>query len=659
MKENLYTRLAWNGIKKNGQYYVPYMIAGALMVMMFYVMNALNGSDLVSSLNGGRTVGLVFGFGCCIIALFSFLYLFYTNSFLIRIRSREFGLYSILGMNKKNIIRLTTIESLIVFIIVITLGIVSGIVIFKLVELCFVKLIQGTPTIDFVVNSEVVRNAFFLYLGIYGVLYVHSVLKVSIYKALDLLKDATQGEKSPKGNVIFAFLGIGILGIAYWMAITIQNPVKAISYFFVAVILVIVATYILFVTGSVVLCQWMQKNKKYYYQPSHFISVSTMRFRMKRNGAGLASMCILMTMVLVMASMAGSMYFGMQDSLNKAFHSDVVIDTSLTEDSRINQEILTRIPTYLQETITDAKDSMYYPCLEFSMGKVVKDGFVYQNSYDAMGLFYVINLDTYNKIYQTNAVLGDGECLLLTEDKSIDSHTFTFDDVKWNVKDVIHKQLISSGVNVSISKPETLVVNTLDEVPYHKFHEISPVYYLRYTCNLNKDSKQPVALDELTKVYREITDGQYRSYLNISTKQEAKEAYLQLFGGIFLLCVLLSIMFLAATVLIIYYKQISEGFEDQKRFSILKKVGMTNQEIKKSINSQVLIMFFSPLIFAGTHLLAAMPMVQKILVLFTVNNVTLFVTLTLTAFVIFGVFYGIVYHMTSNMYFKIVNSSER
>lgn len=662
MKHGLYPHLAWNSIRNNSKYYIPYIIAGILMVSMFYIMIYLNSSRLIASLHGGSAMRTVFWLGSIVILIFAMIFLFYTNSFLIRVRNRELGLYSILGMTKRNIVSVVACESLIVFALVISGGLLAGISLSRLSELCLFKMIQLTDTSGFRLNSDTVSSVFFVFLFIYGILFLYSVLKVSTSKALELMHGEAYGEKKPKGNFILAIIGLLLLIAAYWMAITITNPVKAVNLFFIAVIMVVIGTYLLFIAASVVLCQILQKNKRYYYQSSHFFSVSTMRFRMKRNGAGLASICILMTMVLVMTSLSTSMFIGNEDSINASFKSDVISDISLTDNPEKNAKLTEESIDYLNQTITGATDIHYYPYLHYQVGKYTNDGFIYNSNSDTMSLneLFVIDLSTYNKITNENRKLKDGECYMLSDDTSASYKTFSFNDEKWKVDENIHNQVVSYGTNVSFKKPVTLVINSLDEIPYG-FGEDNPEYmnilFLHYTCNTKTPPADNTVLSTgLLNIFESVDGGANSFNVSVNTKQNAWETTLQLFGGFLVMCVMLSVLFLVAAVIILYYKQISEGFEDQKRFSILKKVGMTRKEIRKSINSQILIMFFMPLLVAGCHLAAAFPMFSKIMMLCGINNLSLSVLVTSVTFLIFAVFYGIVYRLTSNTYFKIVNS---
>lgn len=663
MKKNFYVNLAWTGIKKNKKYYVPYIIVGVMMVMMFYLMNFMNASPLIRNLKGGQTIAMVFGFGTMVIAVFALIYLFYTNSFLVKIRNREYGLYSILGMNKRNIICVNALDSVIVFGIVIIWGLFCGLSFSKLVELCLCRSIEQPVSFGFTIDYNALENTIAVFLSIYTILFVNSICRVSITKALDLLHDTSFGEKDHKGNALVALTGLILLLLAYYEAITIKNPVLAISVFSIAVVMVIIATYMLFIAGSVALCKILQKNKKYYYSsPSHFISTSTMRFRMKRNGAGLASICILMTMVIVMMSLTVTMHMGMDDAVNRAFSTDLIANVSLMENAEENEKIESAVDSYFRNNITNMKDVQSFPYLMYQLGMYSDAGYKPDTELGMFNNFYMIDEDTYRRIYHEDISLDDHTCLVLSAEKK-EYQTFTFDDTTWNVQKNIQKQPLSSGVEVNLNEPVTLVIKDFSPFVEKAMQDSnSSMYYYHYTANFQNNSKMNATLEGFSDAYRNVIDenelgGRMYSY-SFSTKEETRKDYVQLFGGILVMCALLSILFLVSAVMILYYKQISEGFEDQKRFAILKKVGMTKKEIRNVVNSQVLFMFFMPLVVAVIHLCAAFPMLHKILILMTLNNLTLSLIVTGIVVVVFAMFYAIVYKLTSNAYFSIVNASE-
>lgn len=655
----LFPQLAWNSICKNSRYYIPYIIAGAMMVMMFYIMNYLNASEYVASMVGGSALVSVFGFGILVIALFAFIYLFYTNSFLIRVRDRELGLYNILGMNRKNIVSIIACESILLFAIVISAGLLSGIALSKIAELVLAHVMEQPVNMEFTLQPYVLSNTFFIFAAIYTILFLYSAFRIGTTKALDLLKGTAYGEKQPKRNLFFALIGLVIMGIAYYMAITIQEPLLALSTFFIAVILVIIATYILFITGSVVLCRVLQKDSRYYYKASHFISVSTMRFRMKRNGAGLASICILMTMVLVMMTITASLYAGLEDSMAKNFPTDIIVDISLFEDQTVTENMKNTLITYMDENILENTDALCSEYVYFASGNFNQDGYSVNPdmvSWSANEL-YIIDDDTYNLIYNKDISLRDDECILISDNRDLIMDDYFLNDHSWQVTEKEEGQPITTGVNISGASAQTLVISDLSQILDDAYLSTISMHSLHYVCNVKDGSTMNATSDGLFQSFRDTLGEMDSGYsMNFKYRPDARASYVQLYGGIFMLCVMLSIIFLLSAVMIIYYKQISEGFEDQKRFAILRKVGMTDHEIRSSINSQIMTMFFMPLITAGIHLCAAWPMLYRILIMFGITNQQLTLIVTIMVYLIFAAFYGIIYRLTSNTYFRIVYS---
>ena len=647
-----YPRLACLSIQKNKQYYFPYILAGILMCSMTYIMNFLNASTIVSSMTGGATMQTMFGFGMIVVSVFSAFFLFYANSFLVKIREKELGLYAILGMNRGNIICLVLIESLLVMCSVIAGGLLLGVVLSKLVELVLFTLCHAKVSTGFYFNFDLIANVAVWFAGIYTILFVYSAIRIRAKSALHLMHSTSYGEKAPKSNMIFALIGVVILGVAYYMAVTIESPLKALQTFFIAVLLVIVATYILFTVGSVALCKVLEKNKNYYYNPNHFVSVGTMRFRMKRNGAGLASICILITMVMVVASVSFSAYTGIQDSVNRGFPKDVLVEVGTDKDVEKLRDLFQQ---FIQENNAHMVDGNYVHYRETIFGSFTKKGYVSSNDF-TMDRFTVIDLNTYNQLTNQNESLHDDECLLVSK-SNVDYQTFQLDQNQpLKVKEIIKESLIPDA-NTVTDTSATLVVKDMNALTYQEGTQDTLSYLANVEDGYTIDKEALSQKIGFLMKNSEVANTLDFSYMySVQIKQEALEAYYTLFGGIIVLGGLLSVVFLASAVLIIYYKQIVEGLEDAGRFRVLRKVGMEDAQIKKTINAQILLVFFMPLALAGLHLTCAYPMISKLMVLFTITDMTLIKVVTCITFVMIGVFYGIVYKLTSHTYYKIIRS---
>ncbi len=541
---SLYTRLAWDGIRKNGRLYLPYILTCVGMVTMYYMMSELCDSDLLRYMKGGGASHIILGLGSRVIAVFSALFLYYTYSFLIRRRQKEFGLYHVLGLGKRHIALLCVIETAMTAVIALAAGLAIGVGLSFAVELGLRSTMETEMAFTFSVNRSVVLQTVLVYLAIFALTLLSTLVKVGRGTAMSLLHSESYGEKPPKGNLFVAILGAVLLAAAYVMAVSIQEPLKALALFFVAVILVILATYLLFIAGSVALCRMLQKNRDYYYQPRHFVSVSSMAYRMKRNGAGLASICILATMVLVMLSSSACLYFGAEDSLNATYPNELELTVWAEDDAALPR---------LEKALTEA------------------------------GAPYGVN------VWEKGTVTRDGEII-------------------W-----------SAAFDTGLPQEQQLALS----------HDIGEAL--------------------------QGTGGAWG--YSYTSRAEAADDFYGTYGSLFFIGIVLSVMFVCAAVLIIYYKQLCEGYEDQPRFAIMQKVGMTAADIRRSVNSQLLTVFFLPLAGAALHMAFAFPMIRRMLLLFELHNTGLFVATVLISFAVLAVVYTLVYKATSNAYYRIVKGS--
>lgn len=681
MKAGLYPKLAWDGIRKNKRFYLPYILTCIGMVMMFYIMHYLAAMPTLDDMPGGRTMEMVLGFGFWIVALFAVIFLFYSNSFLMRRRQKEFGLYNMLGMGKGHLSIVLFWENLVLLVISMAGGLLSGILLSKMAELCLTTVLNGEPDYVLYINWDALVDTWIIFIPVFALIFIKSLINIRKSSAVALLKSENVGEKPPKANYLFGIAGVVILTVAYYIAVSIENPLIAMAWFFIAVCLVIVGTYLLFISGSVMLCKLLQKNKRYYYQKNHFVSVSSMTYRMKRNGAGLASICILSTMVLVMMMGAGSLYFGKEDSLNTRYPTDINASVDfLTEGNEHlytpekESAFLSKVDKVLEEYGVEPKNAQQV--LSTTVTGMLKDGELILdpntvNAADTQTMDYVtqiilIPLSSYNRSFNAQETLGENEVIIQCVRRTYEDDTITLNDgTVWSVKEQI-EDVISSGDAAMSMIPSVFIITDDIESAFKAFNaelgEISEEYMCRLELSYafdadisnNKKIELGAALEEAERDMQISDDGAFYSY-SVECKEKERADYYGLFGGIFFLGIFLSIIFLAATVLIIYYKQVTEGYEDEARFGIMRKVGMTTRDIRKSINSQMLTVFFLPLITAALHVGFAFPMVQKLLVMFNLRNTMLSIQVTGIAIVVFGIFYVIVYRITSNAYYTIVS----
>ena len=343
-------KLAWSGMKKNGKLYFPYLLTCIGMVAMGYILQSISVCSLLEHMRGGGDVAFALNLGKFVVAVFASIFLLYSNSFLLRRRKKEFGLYHILGMGKRGICRIIFWENLTNAFIGLLGGLFVGVVFSKFAELILANILQQPADSSFTLKWVAFQWTLIVYGCVFLLLMVYSLIAVQRMKTLELFQSERLGEKPPKANWLVALIGVILLGVAYGMAVAIKSPLSALMYFFVAVILVIIATYLLFIAGSVVFCRLLQKNKKYYYKKQHFVSVSSMVYRMRRNGAGLASICILSTMVLVMLSSTGSLYFGMEDTINGRYPREVNLGIYTPDLASLSEENQKAARTALEQT---------------------------------------------------------------------------------------------------------------------------------------------------------------------------------------------------------------------------------------------------------------------------------------------------------------------
>lgn len=674
MKRGFYPRLAWSGMRKNSKLYLPYTLACIGMTAMFYILMHLADSPALKLIPSSASVTMTLSLGSFVMGVFSLLFLFYTNSFLVRRRFKEFGLYNVLGMNKGNISRVLAWEALINALISLAGGLFLGIALSKLAELGLVNIMGGDTDLDLRISVKALEFTVMFFCGIFLLIYINSLIKIRRSSASELVKSENFGEKPPRANWIFGLAGIVILAAAYYIAVSIKTPLTALSLFFIAVIMVIVATYLIFIAGSVWICRLLQKNKRYYYKKNHFVSVSSMVYRMKRNGAGLASICILATMVLVMISSTTCLYFGAEDALRDRYPRDISISASysgldsMTDEniSALRGEISAAVGGAETENILDYRCASLVGSLENGILDL-SEASIYSTAmttYDYVAEVYIVPLADYNAIAGTNESLGSDEAMIYAYRMDYTDKTFAVDElVSFRVKKVLDSFPIADGsAMASIAPTVFVIVPDFADTVAKLGGAVSSSGDEPASLSWNYAFDTPVSDEEETAMCERIGErlsecSQTGGYLYYSRESLAanRADFYGMFGGLFFLGIMLSIAFICAAVLIIYYKQISEGYEDRRRFEIMQNVGMTKKEIRSSINSQLLTVFFLPLIFAGLHLGFAFPFIHKLLMLFNLSNLPLLIGTTAISFGVFALLYAVVFRVTSNAYYNIVS----
>lgn len=679
MKTGFFLRLALDGMRKNRRLYRPYLMTCAGMVAMFYILISLARSPLMDGIRGGTSMRVILLLGTVVIAVFALLFLLYTNSFLIRRRNREFGLYNILGMNKRSISRILLWETLLSALSSILAGLAFGMLLAKLAEMFLLHMAGEKVGYALSVDPRDILAALLFFGAIFALLLIVSLARVGISRPLDLLKSEAAGEKPPKANWLLAAAGIVILGVAYYLAVSIKTPLTALTLFFFAVLLVIVATYLLFIAGSVALCKLLQKNKRYYYKSAHFVSVSSMAFRMKRNGAGLASICILATMVLVMLSSTSCLYFGGERALRDSYPYDITISMEYGSAADHAPDDWKWLAEKVHEKAQgEERGLIAYTQLEVSGS--FKDGYLdvsgYSRYIDAMNAaaaelehvrtVYLLPLGDYNRLTGQALSLAPGEALICSSDKPYTEESFTIEGCR-----TLSVRGTPAEMPFRVSSMEQFVTVMCVVVPDWQAYaaeieacvkslndDVVTVPIIQY-CSFDLpglgEEEQLRIGDELLYDLCERDVGDAPFGCSVSSYAYNRSDFFGMYGSLFFIGIILSIVFIAAAALIIYYKQLSEGYEDQSRFGIMQKVGMTKENIRSAVNSQVLTVFFAPLLLAGLHLAFAFPFVNKIIRLFGVLNTPLLIVTSIVCFLAFALFYVLVYRGTAKAYYSIVS----
>lgn len=666
MKHGFYTRLAVTNIRKNRRTYIPYILTCILTVMMYYMVKSLSVNPGLGDMYGGGSVAVTLNLGTYVIALFAFIFLFYTNSFLMKRRKKEFGVFNILGMEKRHLARVILTETILVTILSIGLGLGLGILFDKAMFLLMCKVVGAEISLGFFVSERVILSTVRLFCMIFLIIYLKSIYTVQISKPIELLRGGSEGEREPKTKGFLALLGVALLGTGYGLAVTIKNPIASMGVFFVAVILVVIGTYLLFTAGSIVILKLLRKNRNFYYQPGHFISVSGMLYRMKQNAVGLANICILSTMVLVMLSSTTSLMFGMEDMLKVRYARDFEVYSKEPDMTGQNDKIFRKIEEFCETESIPVENKIQYASL-LLVAQEKGDWFetdgkkidVAGSTSEFRSLVFV-PLSDYNTATGESRTLAGNEALLFSNYEAYKKPTLGVFDREYQITGYL-KEFFGEGVsNTNIVTSYYLIVTDeefgkLKEISERELGEAGMVqtYYAFDTSASGEEQEmlEERILDIIVEVGAEY-EGNFNGYME--SRAGNRREFMGIYGGLFFLGLFLGTLFIMATVLIIYYKQISEGYEDRERFEIMQKVGMTQDEVKGTIRSQVLTVFFLPIVVAGFHIMAAFPLIRLLLAIIGMGNVKLYLLCTLGAFLVFAVLYVIIYSLTARTYYKIV-----
>ena len=656
MHSGLYRRLAASTLKKNARTYLPYLLSACGTVAVFYILAYL------ALDSGSGTTGMVMQLGAIVVGIFALIFLFYTNSFLIKRRKKELGLYGILGMEKRHIFRMMAYETLYCFLISVVSGLAVGLLFSKGVQLLFLHILQMPVQWGFAFSPSAALVTVLLFAGIFFLTLLSNLRQVHISQPIELLRGSQVGEREPRANWPLAILGVVLLAAGYALAQFVNNPIWAFILFFLAVILVILGTYALFTSTSIAALKLLRRNKAYYYQTKHFISVSGMIYRMKQNAAGLASICILSTMVLVMVSTTTALYAGMNEMFSWYTRDFRVRAYTDSESGGYTPSAPSRL--ILSQQGYEPLDEQVYSSLSFATVRDGEGGFTFVPQDDANAMeasvddimqFTMLTLADYNLLSNNAYELAQGEVLLAAARGTDD-----FDQPELRVFG------LEFDVAANVTAPDIYAADYMGTELYylivpdaHTCWQIANLEIQFYGNNatyvenvyaFNVDAGASV--DEQAALRTDLlAQGSVSVTCTALDKQDAQEFY----GSFFFLGIFLGLLFLMATAMIIYYKQISEGYDDRARFELMQKVGMTAEEIRSAVRSQVLTVFFFPLVMAGVHIVFAFKMIAMLMSLLQLTNTTLFAFTTVVCFFAFAAVYALIYAITARSYYRIVS----
>ena len=664
-----YSKFALNNLVKNKKFIIPYVLSAIFTIMSFYILSSLAFGDNLDKLpNGIDATKQVLSLGIIVIAIFSIIFLFYTYSFLVKRRVKEFGLYSVLGMTKKQIAKILVLETIFIAVTTIVLGIGLGIIFDKLMLLVLLKLFSAGVSFGFSITPIAIVFSVLLFGFIYFLLLVYTVIKIARLRIVALLKDENKGEKEPKSRWILAIIGLALIGYGYYTAQTVQNPIKALLVFFYAVVAVIIGTYLVFMAVSITVLKIMKNNKNFYYKPKNFISVSGLLYRMKRNAVGLANICILSTMVLVTMGSTSALYAGMEKSYNERFPRQLMI-AGYNSTSEKLKEIENNAKLSAKEAGTEVEDMVSYNSLPM-VGRLVEDKFNFESNVGVdlsnVKMIVVLQLKDYNKFANKNKTLESNEILLHIDKKGDYNHnSISLNGSDYKIKEKLSEfpgTIGSATANimdtyyavVKDEKEAEKIAAKLTELSSKELEKRgisigtgTPTLQNYVAFNIKDTTKEAKVIESFKKLEKQ-------SGIEIEGKEENKLTFRGVFASFLFIGVFISFIFVISQVVIMYYKQISEGYEDKGNFEIMRKVGITDKQIKQSIRSQVLLIFFSPLIIATLHTIVAYPFIEKILRLFLITDSSIFLQALAVTIVVFAIFYLIVYAITSKIYYRII-----
>lgn len=656
MNKTLYSKLARNNIKNNRNTYFPYMFSSIIAIAMFNIMLTITNRASKAVFYGDSSMIAILMFGVNVIGLFSLLFIFYTNSFLLKRRTKELGLYSVLGMEKKHIVKVLFYEILYSGLTSIGTGIIVGLVFTKLMFVILLNLLFLDTSISLGISWFSIGVTILVFILIYLVVLVYNTIKIYRLNPIDLITGGKKGEREPKANWFLGLIGMISLGIGYYLALTINNPISALNMFFVAVLFVMIGTYLLFTSGSIIIIKGLRRNKKYYYQKNHFISVSNMIYRMKQNASGLSNIAILSTAVLITISTTISLYVGIEDVMRTRYPRDVNIGLEYGPSNLEDIENIIEEYGEINEIEVSNIENLSYSMIVGTLNKNEILGTGGEISFSDGFAVYLIPLEDYNRNQGLSLELEDGQVLFFS-----DTTRYNYEDIivygeRYEIREKLEE---IDFLPVAIFNEIVIIVKDIDVIEnlVSKINEIETIkdgYSTYYSYRFDIEGKHEDKINFISSLKGKLNES-VEGLMGVEDRYTTRQDFISLYGSLFFIGIFLGSLFMIATVLIIYYKQISEGYDDRERFTILQKVGMSKEEVKRTIKSQILMVFFLPLVTAIIHTVVAFPLVSKILAVLNLTNTRLFLSMTAIVVLIFTLGYGIVYKWTARVYYRIVN----
>lgn len=660
MNKFIYEKMAVTNIFKNGKIYLPYLLTTIGSMMFYYLLSSIGSNPNIYNLEteteafkGAMTLCGILQSGSFVTAIFVFVFLLYANSFVLKHQKNQMGLYRVLGMERKHMIRIIVLEEVLIFGIGVTVALILGILFDKLALALLFRLIGQKLPFGFAFNMNAVLMTLILTGCITGLIIVFNSFSILATKDIELLKSEKTGEKEPKNRPLQTVLGIIILAAGYTIALKSVNAGTAVNNFFPAAFLVMTATYTLFTAGSISVLKLLKKNRKFYYQTRHFISVSGMLYRMKQNATGLATICILSTAAIIVLSAGMSLYANGERGINEQFPREIILSATETSGDRVEELVLDEMNQSAYEASDMVRCTYGTSIFEKTDTGIRNMDYVQFSGFENMPDAYILTLDEYNRFNQCEETLAEGEILLYSSNGFYTNDTLTFLDTTYRIKGVADRSCLHYIKNSTMALFSDLLLVVPDEEVFALFMSTTPEAVSTWVgFNSPCEEAETVAFMQALEQSLAV-DGIETGYM---IKEQEAQAFYGMYGGIMFIGGVLGILFILSTAMIIYYKQISEGYEDRERFLIMQKVGMSKEEIKGVIHTQVMLVFFLPLVTAIIHSLVALQIVENCLRMVVVVHTPTFILSVAVTCVIFSLVYMIVYKITSGEYYKIVNA---